>query len=76
VAEVTTELVYEALTQMQSDMAAVKEGLRETNSALNAMRTHIVAMQQDIQNIYGVLTRHESRLDRIERRLGIAEALA
>jgi hypothetical protein len=36
----------------------------------------MVAMAQDIQNVYVVLTRHESRLDRIERRLEIAEAPA
>jgi hypothetical protein len=33
----------------------------------------MVAMQQDIQNIYTTLTRHETRLDRIERRLEISE---
>jgi hypothetical protein len=75
-AVVTTELMYEVLRQMQSDMAALKEGQRETNSALNAIRTHIVAMQQGIQNIYAVLARHETGLDRIERRLEITEAPA
>jgi hypothetical protein len=72
-AEVTTELMYEVLKQMQSDVAALKEGQRETNGALNAIRIHMVAMHQDIQNIYATLTRHETRLDRIERRLEIAE---
>jgi hypothetical protein len=32
----------EVLKQMQSDLAALKEGQRETNSALNAIRIHIV----------------------------------
>jgi hypothetical protein len=58
---------------MQSDVAALKEGQRETNAALNAIRIHMVAMHQDIQNIYATLTRHETRPDRIERRLEIAE---
>jgi hypothetical protein len=75
-AEVTTELMYEVLKQMQSDLVALKEGQRETNSALNAIRIHMVAMQQDIQNIYAMLARHETRLDRIERRLEIAESPA
>jgi hypothetical protein len=74
--EVTSELMYEVLKQMQSDLAALKEGQRETNSTLNAIRIPMVAMAQDIQNVYVVLTRHESRLDRIERRLEIAEAPA
>jgi hypothetical protein len=33
----------------------------------------MVALQRDVQNIYPMLTRHETRLDRIERRLEIAE---
>jgi hypothetical protein len=72
-AEVTNELIYEVLKQVQSDIAAPKESLRESNAALNAIRIHMVAMQQDIQNIYTMLTRHETRLDRIERRLEISE---
>jgi len=66
--------MYELLKQLQGDMAALKEGQREHNSALNAVRIHMVAMHQDIQNVYAMLGRHETRLDRIERRLEIAEA--
>jgi len=73
VAEVTNELMYDVLKPLQSDMAAVKEAQRERNAALNAIRIHLLALQQDIQNIYGILTRHDARLDRIERRLDIVE---
>ena len=72
-ADVTTELMYKVPKQLQSDMTALKEGQRETNAALNAIRIHMVALQRDVQNIYPMLTRHETRLDRIERRLEIAE---
>jgi septal ring factor EnvC (AmiA/AmiB activator) len=72
-AEVTNELMFEVLKSMQSDIAALREGQRETNAALNAIRIHMVGMQQDIQNLYAAFTRHEARLDRIERRLEIAE---
>jgi division protein CdvB (Snf7/Vps24/ESCRT-III family) len=72
-AEITNELMYEVMKAIQSDVAALKEGQREHNAALNAIRIHMVAMHQDIQNIYATLTRHETRLDRIERRLEIAE---
>jgi len=34
---------------------------------------HMVGLQQDSQNIYATLTRHETRLDRIERRLEVSE---
>jgi septal ring factor EnvC (AmiA/AmiB activator) len=73
VAEVTAERMYEILKQLQSDVAGVKDAQREGTAALNAMRSHMVALQQDIQNIYTILTRHDARLDRIERRLEIAE---
>jgi septal ring factor EnvC (AmiA/AmiB activator) len=71
--EVTQELMYEVLKQIQSDMAGLKDGQREHTAALNALRTHMVALQQNVSNIYAVLVRHENRLDRIERRLNIAE---
>jgi hypothetical protein len=33
----------------------------------------LVAISQDVNNIYGMLGRHEERLDRIERRLELRE---
>jgi hypothetical protein len=39
-------------------------------AALNAQRTHLVALHQDI---YAILARHDGRLARIERRLEITE---
>jgi hypothetical protein len=72
-AAVTKEMICEVLEQVQSHMAALEESLRGSKAALNAIRTHMVAMQQDIHNIYTILIRHESRLDRIERRLEISE---
>jgi hypothetical protein len=68
-AEITNELMYEMSRALQPDIAALREGQRETNAALNAIRIHMVGMHQDIQNIYATLTRHETRLDRIERGL-------
>jgi hypothetical protein len=40
---------------------------------LNVLRGHIVGIQSDIHNIYGILARHEERPDRIERRLELRE---
>ena len=51
-AEVTNELIYEILKQLQSDVAGVKEALRETNASLNAIRIHLLGVHQDIQNMY------------------------
>ena len=73
--EVTNELMYEILKQLPSEMAGVKEALRENTAALTALRTHMIAQSQDIHNIYAILGRHDSRLERIERRLDIVEAV-
>jgi hypothetical protein len=72
-AEVTQELMYEILKQIQSDIRGLREGQREHNTALNALRTHMVALQQDVQNLYSIAVRQDARLDRIERRLEISE---
>ncbi|KQY14486.1 hypothetical protein [Rhizobium sp. Root482] len=72
-AEVTSDLMYELLKRVHTDVAGLKEGQREIRLELNAMRGTMVSMQQDIHNIYGVLARHEMRLDRIENRLELRE---
>jgi hypothetical protein len=72
-AEVTNELMYEVLKQLQSDVAGMKDAWLETNARLNALQSHMIGLQQDIHNIYLILTRHDARLERIERRLDIVE---
>ena len=72
-AEVTKELMYELLKQIQSRLGGVEEGLREIRQELISVRGHVVSIQNDIHNIYGVLARHDERLDRIERRLELRE---
>jgi hypothetical protein len=66
-------LIYDLVRQIQCDIADVNELLRETNSGLNALLTQTIAVHQDIHNIYSILTRHDARLERIERRLEIVE---
>jgi len=75
-ADVTNELIYEVLKQLQDRMGSFDRKLDEVKSELQALRIHSVAVQQDIQNIYSILTRHDARLERIERRLELAEAPA
>jgi septal ring factor EnvC (AmiA/AmiB activator) len=72
--EVTNELIYEVLKQIQERLSSLEKKMDEVKSELQALRTHSIAMQQDIHNIYATLVRHEARLDRIEQRLEIAEA--
>ena len=72
-AEITSDLMYELLKRIHMDVVGLKEGQREIRLELNAMRGTMVSMQQDIHNIYGILSRHEMRLDRIENRLELRE---
>jgi DNA repair ATPase RecN len=72
-AEVTSELIYEVLKQLQDRMSSFDKKMDEVKSELQALRIHSIAMQQDIQNIYATFVRQEARFDRIERRLGITE---
>jgi hypothetical protein len=72
-AEVSSELIYEVLKQVRDDVSSLKLGQSEIKAEMQAFRGHLVAVQQDIHNIYAILVRHETRLDRIERRLGLME---
>jgi DNA repair ATPase RecN len=75
-ADVTNELIYEVLKQLQDRMGSFDRKLDEVKGELQALRIHSVAVQQDIQNIYSVFVRHDGRLERIERRLEIAETVS
>jgi len=73
VAEVTNELIYEVLKAMQTRLGGIEEGLREVRSEINALRGHLIAVQQDVANIYGRVAGIEVRLEHIERRLEIID---
>ena len=72
-AEVTNELMYEILKNLQTKMSNVELVLVEHAKELQALRGHSASAQTDMTNIYGVLQRIDSRLDRIERRLELHE---
>ncbi|WP_206454434.1 hypothetical protein [Aurantimonas marina] len=72
-AEVTNELMYELMKRMHQQMGEMKQGIREVKSELVSIRGHMLSMQHDIHNMYGVLGRHDERFERIERRLELRE---
>lgn len=72
-AEATNELMYELLKNLQHDMRLLKDGQGEIKQELISIRGHVISVHQDIHNIYGVLARHDQRLDRIEQRLELRE---
>ena len=75
-ADVTNELIYEVLKRVQEQVSQLQDGQRGIREELSAMRGHFLSMQRDIHNIYERLDDHTRRLERIERRLELAEAQA
>jgi hypothetical protein len=58
-AEVSNELIYEVLKTLQRDVGEVKSGIGDVKTELNALRGHMISLQQDVHNIYGILGRHD-----------------
>jgi predicted nucleic acid-binding Zn-ribbon protein len=75
-AEVSNELIYEVLKKVQGDIGDLKVSVGDVRQELQAIRGHIVAVQQDINNIYVRMALTDTRLDRIEMRLDLTEAPA
>jgi predicted nucleic acid-binding Zn-ribbon protein len=73
-AEVSTELLYEVLKSIQTRLAGVDGKIDELKHDMQAMRSHMIGVQQEISGIHATLVRHEIRLDRIESRLELTDA--
>lgn len=73
-AEVTNELIYSVLQKLEEETTAMRHDVREIKGELTAVRSYLYGIHQDIGNIYAALGRHETRFDRIERRLELREA--
>ena len=71
--EVSNELIFEVLKQVQQRLDRVDHKVDELKFEMNAMRGHMISLQQDTHNIYGILGRHDGRLERIERRLDLVD---
>ena len=67
-AEVTNELLFEVLKQVQQRLDRMDYKLDEVKAELNALRGHQISMLQDIQNVCAILGRSDAHFDRIERR--------
>jgi predicted nucleic acid-binding Zn-ribbon protein len=72
-AEASSDLMLEILKQLRDRLISTEAKVDELKAEMQAFRGHMVALQQDTQNIYTILVRHEARLDRIERRLELVE---
>ena len=72
-ADVTNERIYEVLKPMQHDLGSVNADIREVKGELQAIRTHMTGLGQDVSNIYQIVDRQDARLGRIETRLDLLE---
>jgi hypothetical protein len=72
-AEVSNELVYEILKNLQARTTNLELVCIEHSHGLNAVRGYAASIQTDTNNIYAILSRIDQRLDRIERRLELRE---
>jgi hypothetical protein len=75
-AEASSDLMLEILKALQRDSGEVKSNIGDIKAELNAIRGHLISMQQDVHNVYGILGRHDVHLERIERRLELNDAPA
>lgn len=70
-AEATNDLLYELLKSIHQRMDRFEVALSEIKQELTSVLLSIMGIRTDIRNIYGILARHDERLDRIERRFDL-----
>jgi hypothetical protein len=71
--ELNQDLLFEILRRIQTDISGLEQAQLEIRAEIGAIRGTMISTQQDIHNMYSVLTRHDQRLERIENRLELRE---
>jgi archaellum component FlaC len=66
---VTNELIHEVLKSMQVRLGRIEDGQRDLRDELVGVRRHVHAMPGEMNNLFSRVSKIETRLDRIERRL-------
>ena len=72
--EASDELMFEALKWLQNNQLNMHETMTGVKNELRAIRGHMVATQADVANLYSGQAKIELRLERIEKRLELADA--
>jgi hypothetical protein len=82
-AEISGELIHVILKSIQARLEQVDGKADEHKHYMQALRTQIVGIHHDLLSIHqglggihATLVRHETRFDRIERRLELSDAPA
>lgn len=69
----TNDLLYEVLRAVQRDTIALLNDVTDLKSQMTSVRGYLIAIEQDVANIYARLGDHDDRLERIGTRLGLLE---
>ena len=72
--EVTNQLLYEVLKQIQAELAHVRSRVDEHSEQLISVRDDIHGVRGDILRVERSLAETKVRVERIERRMGLVEA--
>ena len=72
-AEITNELIYEVLKIVQRDGAAVRTDVIDLKHQMTSVRSHLLAIEQDVGNIYSRLSHLDDRVERVNVRLGLVD---
>ena len=70
--DASLELMLEILKSVQDRQISTDAKIDELRGEMQAYRGHMISLQPDVHNIYGILVRYETRFDRIERRLELS----
>ena len=71
--EVTNELIYKVMQQMQADMAEMKFDLRDLKQRMTMVEEHLGSTIIAISGVNSRLDRLTDRVERIEHRLDLTD---
>ena len=69
----TNDLIYDVLKAVQRDLSFVRMDVSDLKQQMNSVRGHLLAIEQDVGNIYSLLGHLEDRVERVEIRLGLVD---
>jgi hypothetical protein len=71
--EASNDLIYDVLKAVQRDLSYVRTDVSDLKQQMNSVRGHLLAIQQDVGNIYIRLWHLEDRVERVEVRLVLVD---
>ena len=73
-AEASEEQLYEMVLDMEQRFSNLSDALGEIKREVEAINGQLAAAKRDLSNFCEILSRHDTRLDRIERCLDLNSA--